>query len=59
MVAADEVDSMRVTKLEADEEGDRFDREEASVDIITWRIVSRLHNACVAVSRKWRLCMGS
>ena len=35
MVAADEVDSMWVAKLEADEEGDRFDRKEASVDIIT------------------------
>ena len=59
MVAADEVDSMRVAKLEADEEGDRFDREEASVDIITLRIVSRLHSICVAFSGKWRLCVCS
>ncbi len=56
MVAADEVDSMWVAKLEADEEGDRFDREEASVDIITWRGVSWLHGRGVIISRKWWLC---
>ena len=56
MVAADEVDSMWVAKLEADEEGDRFDREEASVDIITWRGVSWLHVICVIISRRWRPC---
>ena len=59
MVAADEVDSMWVAKLEADEEGDRFDRKEASVDIITWRTVSLLHSVCVTVSCKWRLCVCS
>lgn len=57
MVAADEVDSMWVAKLEADEEGNCFDREEASVDIITWRDVSWLHGICVIISRRWRLCI--
>ena len=59
MVAADEVDSMWVAKLEADEEGDRFDRKEASVYIITWKIVSWLHGRCITVSRKWQLCVCS
>ena len=59
MVAADEMDSMRVAKLEADEKGDRFNREEASVNIITWRIVSWLHSICVTDFHKWRLCIGS
>lgn len=59
MVAADEVDSLWVAKLEADEEGDRFDRKETSVDIITWNTVSWLHGRCVTVSRKWRLCVCS
>ena len=40
MVATDEVDSMWIAKLKANEEGNRFDREETSVDIITWRGVS-------------------
>ena len=52
MVAADEVDSMWVAKLEADEEGDCFNRKEASVDIITWRTVSWLHSICVTVCGK-------
>ena len=56
MVAADEMDSMWVAKLEADEEGNRFHREEASVDIITWRGISWLHGICVIVSLGWRLC---
>ena len=52
MVATDEVDSMWIAKLEADEEGNRFDGEETSVDIITWRGVSWLHGICVIVSFK-------
>lgn len=40
MVAADEVDSMWVAELEADKEGNCFDRKEPPIDIITWRTVS-------------------
>jgi hypothetical protein len=34
MVAADEVHAVGVAELEADEKGDGFDAEEASVDVV-------------------------
>lgn len=34
VVAADQVDAVGVSKLEADEEGDGFDGEEAAVDVV-------------------------
>jgi hypothetical protein len=37
VVAADEVNSVRVAQFEADEEGDGFDAEEAAVDVVAWR----------------------
>jgi hypothetical protein len=40
VVTADEVDAVGVTQLEADEEGDCFDAEEAAVDIVACRILS-------------------
>ena len=36
VVAADEVHAGWVAELEADEEGDCFDGEEAAVDVVTW-----------------------
>jgi hypothetical protein len=36
VVAADEVDAVRIAQLEADKEGDGLDREESAVDIVTW-----------------------
>lgn len=37
VVAADEVHALRVAEFEADEEGDRFDAEEAAVDVVAWK----------------------
>jgi hypothetical protein len=36
MVAANQVDAVRVTEFEANEEGDGFDAEEAAVDIVSY-----------------------
>ena len=41
VVAADEVDAVRVAEFEADEEGDCFDGEEAAVDVVAcgrWKL---------------------
>jgi len=36
VVATDEVNSVRISKLQAYEKGDGFDAEETSIDIITY-----------------------
>lgn len=40
MIATNQVDSLRVTELEANEQGYCFDREEAAVNIVTLQMVS-------------------
>ena len=40
MVAADEMDAMRIAQFEADKEGDCFDGEEATINIVTCKFVS-------------------
>lgn len=41
MVAADEVDAVRVAQLQADEEGDGLNGEESAVDIIACRELAK------------------
>jgi hypothetical protein len=36
VISADEVDAVGITKLEADEEGDCFDTEEAAVYVVAY-----------------------
>lgn len=52
MISADEMDAVRVAKLEADEEGDGFDTEKPAVYIVAWykELVDTEHQACAAVS---------